>query len=361
MRLITLKEHLASIPSGIGWHGLGDIFRETLVTRAPEKVSYQIDLPSSPYLDLSIGSVNDAPVTFIVDIKSGGDSTRLLRRTVTTPQRWHSVPLDLAEYAGRTVELSFLLMADRVGTPAFWGSPVVRNRSAVAEARVSTEARDALLGEGGRPPKAVILVIADTLRRDHLQPYGYDRENAPVLTKIASEGALFRDAISQGTWTKVSVSSIVTSLYPSTHGIKDMPDRLSAGVTTLAEAYRQAGDATFATSSVPFTGKLTNLHQGVEVLHESTSVPDLEHSESKTSRTYSDRLFEWMGEHKDVPFFAFLHVFDPHSPFEPYRPYDSLFLSADEMAEHREQIETVREFIKDDHRLSRRWMWRLAG
>jgi hypothetical protein len=81
------------------------------------------------------------------------------------------------------------------------------------------------------------------------------------------------------------VSSIITSLYPTTNGIKDMPDRLPAGVTTLAEAYRSAGYATFATSSVPFTGRLTNLHQGVEVLHEATSLPDFDHSSSKTSRT----------------------------------------------------------------------------
>jgi arylsulfatase A-like enzyme len=348
MRLITLKEHLAAIPSGIGWHGLGDIYRETLVARSPERISFKVDLQSDPYLDLSIGTVDDSPVTFRVDVRSGDGSTELLRRTITTPQRWHSVPLDLSRFAGDDVDLSFSAEAERPGTPAFWGTPVIRNRNGRPRVAALSPARDSLLGKAALPPQGVILIIADTLRRDHLQPYGYERENAPVLTKLAAEGALFRDAISQGTWTKVSVSSIVTSLYPSTHGINDMPDRMSAGVTTLAEAYRSAGYATFATSSVPFTGKLTNLHQGVEVLHESTSITDVDHSESKTSRTYSDRLFEWMEEHREVPFFAFLHVFDPHSPFEPYRPYDSLFLSAEEMAEHREQMDKVKKFIKND-------------
>ena len=347
MRLVTLKEHLASIPSGIGWHGLDDVFRETLVTRSPERVTFNADLFSDPYLELSIGTVSDAPVTFRVEVQAGGDSTELLRRTISTPHRWHSVPLDLEQFAGRSVELRFALEAERPGTPAFWGTPVIRNRNGQARITTTSPGRESLIG-GDAPPQGVILIIADTLRRDHLQPYGYERENAPVLTQLAAEGALFRDAIAQGTWTKVSVSSILTSLYPSTHGIKDMPDRMSAGVTTLAEAYRSAGYATFATSSVPFTGKLTNLHQGVEVLHESTSMPDLDHSESKTSRTYSDRLFEWIEEHREVPFFAFLHVFDPHSPFEPYRPYDSLFLSADEMAEHREQLAQAKEFIESD-------------
>jgi arylsulfatase A-like enzyme len=347
MRLIGLKEHLASIPSGIGWHGLDDVYRETLVARSPERIIFSADLPSDPYLELSIGTVSDAPVTFRVEAQVDGDATELLQRTISTPNRWHSVPLDLGEFAGRNIELRFALEAERPGTPAFWGTPVIRNRDSRSRIVSTSPGRESVLGEDP-PPQGVILIIADTLRRDHLQPYGYERENAPVLTKLAAEGALFRDAIAQGTWTKVSVSSILTSLYPSTHGIKDMPDRMSAGVTTLAEAYRSAGYATFATSSVPFTGKLTNLHQGVEVLHESTSMPDLDHSDSKTSRTYSDRLFEWIEEHREVPFFAFLHVFDPHSPFEPYRPYDSMFLSADEMAEHRQQLERAKEFIEND-------------
>jgi arylsulfatase A-like enzyme len=349
MQLVTLKEHLAGIPSGIGWHGLGDVFRETLVSRTPERITFALDLPSDPFLDLAIGTVDDSPVTFRVEARAGDDATELLRRTVSTPHRWHSVPVELGQLAGRGVDLSFTVEAERPGTPAFWGTPVVRNRNGRPRlAAASSPSRESVIGRDTPPPQGVILVIADTLRRDHLQPYGYERANAPVLTRLAGEGVLFLDAIVQGTWTKVSVSSIVTSLYPSTHGIKDMPDRMSAGVTTLAEAYRSAGYATFATSSVPFTGKLTNLHQGVEVLHESTSVPELDHSDSKTSRTYTDRLFQWMEEHREVPFFAFLHVFDPHSPFEPYRPYDSLFLSAEEMSEHRRQMEKVMEFIESD-------------
>ena len=99
-----------------------------------------------------------------------------------------------------------------------------------------------------------------------------------------------------------------------------MPDRLPASVTTVAEAFRAAGYATFATSSVPFTGKLTNLHQGLEVLHERPSIEDLDGTSAKTARTFVDRLLLWIEAHQDVPFFAFLHVFDPHSPFEPAEP-----------------------------------------
>jgi len=195
------------------------------------------------------------------------------------------------------------------------------------------------------------LILTDTLRRDQLQPYGYDRPNAPVLSRLANEGVLFRDAISQGTWTKVAATSILTSLYPSTHGVSDMPDRIPAAITTLAEAYREAGYATFATSSVPFTGKLTNLQQGVDVQHERSSIEEIEGTSAKTARFFTDRLLTWIDERGEAPFFAFLHVFDPHSPFEPLAPYERLWMDADTLAEHRSDMaavsdKVVRPFMK---------------
>jgi len=347
MRLVTLKEHLAAIPSGVGWHGLSNVFRETLVTRSPERVVFPVDLPSRPWLDLSIGTVHNGPVTFHIAVDTGhGVRRELQKRTVSTPNRWESVPVELGPFARQHVQLILTVEAERDGTPAFWGAPVVRNQGGRPHVDGPSPARVAVVGHRA-PPQGVILIIADTLRRDHLPPWGYGRQNAPVLSRLAAEGAWFEDNIAQGAWTKVSVSSIITSLYPSTHGINDMPDRMPVAVTTLAEAYRGAGYATFATSSVPFTGRLTNLHQGVEVLHEATSLPDLGY-ESKTSRTYVDRLLEWIELHREVPFFAFLHIFDPHSPFEPYHPYDNLWLSPQEIARHRKDMENAKEFIESD-------------
>jgi arylsulfatase A-like enzyme len=347
MRLVTLKEHLAAIPSGVGWHGLSEVFRETLVTRAPERVSFPVDLPSRPWLDVAIGTVDNGPVTFHIAVDAGGDVRReLQKRTVSTPNRWESVPVELGAFARRHVQLVLSVEAEQEGTPGFWGAPVVRNRGGRPRAKPPSPARTAVVGHR-LPPQGVILIIADTLRSDHLPPWGYERKDAPVLSRLAHDGALFEDTIAQGAWTKVSVSSIMTSLYPTTNGINDMPDRIPVGVTTLAEAYRAAGYATFATSSVPFTGRLTNLHHGVEVLHEATSLPDKGY-QSKTSRTYVDRLLEWIELHREVPFFAFLHIFDPHSPFEPYHPYDNLWMSPQQIAEHRKDMEKAKKFIESD-------------
>ena len=355
VRLIMRKEHLRSIASGPGWQGLDEIYRETIVSRAPERVALDLTLPTNPWLELAVGTVEDHPVTFNVAIDAGAGDTPLWRRTVTLPRRWETQRIELAEYAGQQVTLALSLEGDEDGLIGFWGTPVVRSSGArvppVEDAR--SEARAALADGGSTTPQGVIVFLGDTLRRDHLDAWGHGRKTAPTLTALAAEGVRFADAISPATWTKVAVPSLLSSGYPASHGIVGMADRLSSSATTMAEAFRGAGYATFATSSVSFTGKLSNVHQGVEVLHERASIDNgsLGHSSAKTARTYVDRFLTWLDDHHDVPFFAFIHVFDPHDPFEPYPPYDLMWASPTGKEEHEARLEQVGESLGDDRRV----------
>jgi arylsulfatase A-like enzyme len=138
----------------------------------------------------------------------------------------------------------------------------------------------------------------------------------------------------------------MTSLHPTSHQIHDFTDRLPAAADTLAEVYRNAGYATVAYSSVLFTGKFTNLHQGFEELHESASVDDPKYS-AKAARAYVDRASNWIERHRDTPFFMFLHVFDPHDPFEPRAPYSSLWADPHKKEEHEKQLAAIRKVIED--------------
>jgi arylsulfatase A-like enzyme len=193
----------------------------------------------------------------------------------------------------------------------------------------------------------VIVLLVDTLRRDHLATWGYDRETAPNLARLAKEGAVADDAISQAPWTKVSVPSILTSLYPSTHAIVDFSDVLPASAETMAEVFRKAGYATLGFSAIPFTGKMTNLHQGYEEFHESSL--DLGTGgtvEAKSARRYVDRLLDWLDRHRDVPFFALLHVEDPHSPYVAPRPHDLTWAQPGDPEQLARMTEQVRPHIR---------------
>lgn len=331
LRLIFRKEHLASIPSGVSWQGLSEIYRETLVTRAPETARFELTLPERPWLDLAVGTVESNPVRFRVGVvASGGEERVLVERTVREPYRWEIAPVSLDDYAGEKVTLTLSLHSEAPGILGFWGAPVVRSHGAVTS--------DA--------PQGVILILCDSLRRDHLDTYAYERATAPHLKRLADEGTLFLDNQSQADFTKVSVPSNLSSLYPSTHGIVGISDRLPSSAVTIAEVYRQAGYATWASAANGFTGRMTNLHQGVEELHEPGSVNLPEGwSDSKNGRSFVDRLLPWLELHRDTPFFTFLHVLDPHPPFEPYAPYDQEWADPAWRTEHLGEMEKVRPFI----------------
>jgi arylsulfatase A-like enzyme len=334
VRLVFRNEHLAGLPSGVSWQGLRDVFRETLVTRSPESVRFALRLPSRPILDLSLGTPEDQPVTFTVSVRRAGVETAVMTRTVTTPLRWERRVVDLGAFAGSAVELSLAASADKKGTLAFWGAPAVRQRAPRT-------------GDGG-PPQIVLLIQGDTLRVDHLDVYGYERRTAPVLHRLADEGALFRHAITQTSWTKAATPAVMTSLYPSTHGVHKIIDRLPASATTIAEAFRDAGYATLSFSSVSFTGQFTNLHQGFEELHESESaVGRAGPRGSKTAREFVDRFVDWLDGHRDVRVFAYLHFFDPHSPYEPNRPFDTLWADPKGREEYVRQQEILKKVVAD--------------
>jgi arylsulfatase A-like enzyme len=334
IRLIFRREYLAGFPTGVAWQGAQEIYRESLVARAPESIHLDLDLPERPWLEMALATVEMSPVTFRVTLTDGGGDTVLIERTVTTPNRWEKASVDLVPYAGRNVALSLSLSSEKEGVIGLWGSPVIRNSGAMPGSGAAIE-----------PPQGVVLIMVDTLRSDHLDAYGYERPTAPNLSGLAAGGARFADAVAQATWTKVSSPSILTSLYPTSHGVADFPDRLPASAVTLPEVFRQAGYATLSFSSVLFTGKFTNLHQGFEELHESTSVGD--EIAAKTARVYTDRLLPWLDEHRDVPFFVFFHLFDPHDPYEPASPYNTLWFDSSAKSEHETDMENVKRSIQD--------------
>lgn len=352
IRVLSRKEYFASHSPQVSWQGLGAIYHRTLVAKAPEVIRMHLSLPNRPWLDLALGTIEDGPITFQVKIRPAAGSaedTPLLVHTITTPRRWEPVQLDLSDYAGQDISLSLSLDAEKKGAVGFWGSPVIRNNGALSPQALSDN--DAFSKE---TPQGVILIWADTLRWDHLDVYGYARETAPVLSRMANEGTLFHDCLTQAIWTLPSTASLLTSLYVSTHGVMNGSppgyDQLPMAATTMAEVFHDAGYATLSFSSVWFTGRYFNMHQGFDELHEFDSLDQDRPNWNKTAREYVDRLVPWLKAHREVPFFVFLHVFDPHAPYEPYPPYDTLWANPVRKKKYEISVEKAKEFIVDPNR-----------
>lgn len=320
------REYLATIPPGPGWYGLSAVYRECLASRAGGVMRFDVTLPNAPYFDLAVGTIDPRPLRFnlkaerlAADGSTTGSSQRW-NRTLTTPARWELWPIDLRTLAGESVRLTLEAMGESGNQVGLWGSPVIRNR--VLGVRNRTAAGGNQKARRTRP-HGVIVIWVDSLRPDHLPFYGYDRNTAPHLARLAATGAIFDDCVTQGTWTKVATASLLSSQYPATHGVLDFSDRLPESAETMAEVFRSAGYATLSMSSIVITGAFSGFHQGFEELHESLSFPDT--GSSKTARHYVDRLLPWLERHHRSPFFVFLHVYDPHSPYKADPPYHSLW------------------------------------
>lgn len=169
---------------------------------------------------------------------------------------------------------------------------------------------------GCAPPRAPDLVIVslDTVRRDHLSVYGYDRPTTPFLEALAERSAVFEEAFAQETNTAPSHASLFTGLYPHEHGATANGVPLPEGPATLAEAFAAAGYRTGAfVSGFTLGSQVAALDRGFSVWDD--ELPD---EVRRDGRDTLDRALAWLGEGGTQPTFLFLHLFDAHGPYLPH-------------------------------------------
>jgi arylsulfatase A-like enzyme len=172
----------------------------------------------------------------------------------------------------------------------------------------------------------VVLITIDTLRADRVGCYGYKQAHTPNLDSLARQGVLFRTVVASVPLTLPSHCSILTGTYPPAHGVRDnVGYTLPAGRTTLAEIMKSRGyntaafvgayvldrkrglDRGFDTYSSPFQAKTQT--GGPRVVKLSTL-------ERKAEEVVADAV-EWLNKPGRNPFFVWIHLYDPHDPYEP--------------------------------------------
>ena len=112
-------------------------------------------------------------------------------------------------------------------------------------------------------PENVLFVVMDTVRKDRLTPYGYDRPTTPNLADFAAEATVFEQAVAPAPWTLPVHASLFTGLYPSQHGA-DQENPYLEGATTLAETLSAAGYDTACYSSNAWITPYTHLTDGFD-------------------------------------------------------------------------------------------------
>lgn len=157
----------------------------------------------------------------------------------------------------------------------------------------------------------VILITIDTLRADVLGTYG-GAARTPVLDRLAARGWTFERCFSASMLTNPSHASIMTSLYPRDHGVYDNESGIADNAPTLAAALKRHGMRTAAIIGFPHLNPgVANLGQGFDTVVEATR------KERRAGETAARALELLDHTVNGERFFMWVHIVDPHSPYEP--------------------------------------------
>jgi arylsulfatase A-like enzyme/Flp pilus assembly protein TadD len=194
-----------------------------------------------------------------------------------------------------------------------------------------TEGNRSVVG-GVNPTRGanVLLITLDTTRADHVGCYGGDPEVTPVLDRLARDGVVFEQMQAAAPITLPSHTSMLTGLYPFHHGVRNNGMfALSDDVETLGTVFDEAGYATGAFVSASVLSRRFGLDRGFDIYDD-----DLSRGSHLTRRGVPSRrgdltleaALDWI---RDVPpgtpFFCWIHLYDPHAPYDPPPEYRRRF------------------------------------
>lgn len=180
------------------------------------------------------------------------------------------------------------------------------------------------------PRAPVILVSVDTLRADHLPAYGYRDVETPGLSALQKDSIVFDNALSPVPLTLPAHTSLFTGLLPYQHGVRDnIGYRLSPKTTTLASFLRRRGYSTGGAVSAFVLDHATGVAEGFDDYRDDVEMRASGEALGQVQRSgaATEELLEtWIGERApEAPFFAFLHLYEPHSPYDPPEPFRSRY------------------------------------
>lgn len=301
IRFLSTHSKYLRKPRDVAYESIAGEMRSVMSMLPRQTLEFSAHIPDQdPRLSFGTAVIGKhSRIRFAVQVVSDSKTTDVHNETIDAPGAWHDASYDLRQWAGRDVALR-LSVDGEVGSVGLWSNPIVYGRPA--------------------KPLRVMIVLEDALRADHLSLYGYKDKTSPFKEELLqSQGAVFMRARSQDNVTRTSLPSMMTSLLPSVTGVWGFADMLRPEFLTLAEVLRQQGFATGAFVQNSNAGPASGLQQGFEVTADYTV--------RGTTETLLDGepLWNWLRTHKDRNTFVYLHIVDPHGPYEPPAPYDEAY------------------------------------
>jgi len=210
-----------------------------------------------------------------------------------------------------------------------------------------------LLAAAATPPNLLVVTI-DTLRADRVGAYGFAAGATPAIDGMARDGVLLEDAVVHAPQTRPSHASLFTGRLPFEHGIRDNFSKpLDASTPTLAAILKQRGYATGGFIGAYPVSRDSGLQRGFDAYDDpfaaASSVATRRDRSERRGAEVVDRALEWLGASRSAPFLAWVHLFDPHAPYDPPPPFAQRFakdLYAGEVAYADSQVQRLLDWIE---------------
>jgi choline-sulfatase len=180
-------------------------------------------------------------------------------------------------------------------------------------------------------PRNLVLISIDTLRADRVGSYGYAAAQTPRLDGLARAGLRFAQATTVVPLTLPAHSSLLTGTFPSWHGVRDNGGfYLGDEQITLAEVLRERGYRTGGFIAAFVLDARWGIAQGFDRFFDDFDFERFDRAPSmdfiqRPGNEVVERAIAWVAEDRDRPFFAFVHLYDPHTPYQAPEPYRSRF------------------------------------
>ena len=289
-----------------------------LEQKAGSRLVFRLTLGRESYLSfVPLGTLDGCACAYRVSLRRPGEEAVVLHHSAVEPLGFPApATVEVGLPAGEVDEVELILEIE--GQPAaakdpvrdqvpraLWGSPAVYSRKGEAQ-RTAALSADA---------PNVLFIGLDTVRADALGAWGREPSLTPSLDRLADESDVWLDAFSTFNATNPSFVSMMTGLYGKDHGVYDLMTPLPERHTTLAEVLAGASYQTFAVISARHLGHhASGLGQGFAEMVEAT--------EHLAAELAVDSTMGWLARRdRQRPFFAWLHLFDPHTPHTPPAPY----------------------------------------
>ncbi|HLU66151.1 MAG TPA: sulfatase [Kofleriaceae bacterium] len=287
--------------------------RRALIAPAPRSYAFYLQPPEGAQLVVDLGATEKA--RFKVEVTTDDSTEPKVLLDHAAGAGWTEKVVSLADYAGKSIRLA-LTTTEQTGAVG-WGEPEILLAKPDAPPAPPRAAA---------PAKNAIVILIDTARADGFGPFGGpDRvAKTPSYDELAGKSTVFTSAYNNENWTKPSVATSLSGLYPTTHDTKKDGSKLPSEIEILPERLKKEGFATAGFVANGYVSEKFGFQQGWD--HFTNYIR--ENKPSEAERVYTDAL-AWLKEHQqkspEQPFFLYIQSIDPHVVYDVDKEYWGLY------------------------------------